>query len=105
VIERFTKINDGKLSIYYTLSTWNPYTVVKMESDFTITRAGNPVGDDDVGELASSRRLQAQNFNGMNGWSSTSPRWPWRLRWANSGVVVKTDVTAPARRDFAPGIE
>ncbi|MGZ8710413.1 MAG: DUF4185 domain-containing protein, partial [Thermoanaerobaculia bacterium] len=36
MIERFTTVSGNKLSIYYTLSTWNPYTVVEMRSDFTI---------------------------------------------------------------------
>ena len=36
IIERFTRISNGRLSIYYTLSTWNPYTVVRMRSDFKI---------------------------------------------------------------------
>jgi hypothetical protein len=35
-IERFTRVAGNKLSVYYTLSTWNPYTVVEMRSDFTI---------------------------------------------------------------------
>ena len=38
MIEPFTKVQNGTLSIYYTLSTWNPYTVVKMRSDFRITQ-------------------------------------------------------------------
>ncbi len=38
MIERFTNVAGDKLSIYYTLSTWNPYTVVEMRSDFTISR-------------------------------------------------------------------
>jgi hypothetical protein len=42
MIERFTEIRNGKLRIYYTLSTWNPYTVVKMRSDFTILFQGGP---------------------------------------------------------------
>ena len=37
MIERFTTITGSKLKIYYTLSTWNPYAVVLMESDFNIT--------------------------------------------------------------------
>jgi hypothetical protein len=37
MIERFTEIEGHTLKIYYTLSTWNPYAVVKMESDFTIS--------------------------------------------------------------------
>jgi len=41
MIERFIEVQGDTLKIYYTLSTWNPYTVLKMESDFTITR-GDP---------------------------------------------------------------
>ncbi len=37
MIERFTEVHGNTLKIFYTLSTWNPYTVVKMESDFKIT--------------------------------------------------------------------
>jgi hypothetical protein len=36
LIERFTRITGNKLSIYYTGSTWNPYTIVLMRSDLTI---------------------------------------------------------------------
>jgi hypothetical protein len=36
MIERFTRITNSTLFIYYTMSTWNPYTVVKMRSAFTI---------------------------------------------------------------------
>jgi hypothetical protein len=35
-IERFTRVSGSTLSIYYTVSTWNPYTTVEMRSDFTI---------------------------------------------------------------------
>jgi hypothetical protein len=35
-IERFTRVAGTTLSIYYTVSTWNPYTTVEMRSDFTI---------------------------------------------------------------------
>lgn len=38
MIERFTKIEGDMLTIYYTMSTWNPYTAVKMRSQFKITR-------------------------------------------------------------------
>jgi hypothetical protein len=38
MIERFTEVEDNKLKIFYTLSTWNPYAVVLMESDFNIDR-------------------------------------------------------------------
>jgi hypothetical protein len=37
-IERFANVaDDGTLSIYFNMSTWNPYTVVPMESDFNIS--------------------------------------------------------------------
>ena len=36
MIERFMRVNGDRLSIYYTLSTWNPYTIVEMRSDFDI---------------------------------------------------------------------
>jgi len=32
VIERWTKVQGSELSIYYVLSTWNPYVVVLMKS-------------------------------------------------------------------------
>lgn len=38
MIDRFTRVNGSTLSIYYTVSTWNPYTVVMMRSDLTIGR-------------------------------------------------------------------
>jgi Domain of unknown function (DUF4185) len=38
MIERFTEVKDDTLKIYYTLSTWNPDTVVKMRSEFKIER-------------------------------------------------------------------
>lgn len=40
VIERFTRVQDEKLSIYYVLSTWNPYVVVLMRSSFTVVNGG-----------------------------------------------------------------
>ena len=38
MIERFTRVRGDRLSIYYVLSTWNPYTIVEMRSDFTISQ-------------------------------------------------------------------
>ncbi len=36
MIERFTKLDGNRLSIYYVLSTWNPYVVVLMRSSFLV---------------------------------------------------------------------
>jgi hypothetical protein len=41
LIESFTTISNSTVFIYYLMATWNPYTVVKMRSAFTI----NPVID------------------------------------------------------------
>ena len=38
LIERFTRVSGDTLKIYYTMSTWNPYTIVKMRSEFKIAR-------------------------------------------------------------------
>jgi hypothetical protein len=36
VIERFTRVDGDQMSIYYVLSTWNPYFVVLMKSVFAL---------------------------------------------------------------------
>ncbi len=36
MIERFTRYSAGVLTIDYTMSTWNPYTVVRMRSTFRV---------------------------------------------------------------------
>lgn len=36
VVERFTRVNGDKLKIYYLLSTWNPYVVLAMTSEFSV---------------------------------------------------------------------
>lgn len=38
LIGRFTRVSGNTLRIYWLVSTWNPYTVVKMRSEFTIGR-------------------------------------------------------------------
>ena len=38
IIDRFTRVTGSTLRIYCLISTWNPYTVVKMRSEFSITR-------------------------------------------------------------------
>ena len=39
VVERWTKLHDSELSLYYVLSTWNPYVVVLLKSRLQIERA------------------------------------------------------------------
>jgi hypothetical protein len=42
MIESFASISNSTLSIYYTMATWNPYTVVKMRSQFSIVPRIDP---------------------------------------------------------------
>ncbi|MDX2145390.1 MAG: DUF4185 domain-containing protein [Rhodospirillaceae bacterium] len=39
IIERFITVTGNTLKLYYTNSTWNPYTTLKMRSEFTIGTA------------------------------------------------------------------
>jgi hypothetical protein len=36
IIERFVTVTGNTLNLYYNVSTWNPYVVVRMRSEFTI---------------------------------------------------------------------
>ncbi len=38
IIERFTRIEGNMLTLHYVLSTWNPYTVVRMRSTLALQR-------------------------------------------------------------------
>lgn len=40
LIENFTRISADTLKIYYTVATWNPYTIVKMRSELLIRPGG-----------------------------------------------------------------
>jgi hypothetical protein len=35
-VERFATVQNNTLNVYFNMSTWNPYTVVLMQSNFTI---------------------------------------------------------------------
>ncbi|MBN2375869.1 MAG: DUF4185 domain-containing protein [Sedimentisphaerales bacterium] len=41
LLSRFTSGADGNCRIYYTMSTWNPYQVVVMQSDLALERAAD----------------------------------------------------------------
>jgi hypothetical protein len=41
MIERFLTVSGNTLKVYWTGSTWNPYVVVRMRSEFAITPAGS----------------------------------------------------------------
>lgn len=48
MIERFTRVSATRATIYYNISPWNPYTVVRMRSDFTIQGCVYILGPHDV---------------------------------------------------------
>jgi hypothetical protein len=57
LVERFMTVEQSKLKLFYMLSTWNPYAIVMMESDFQIG-CGSPISaeSNSRGEAASARR-------------------------------------------------
>ena len=42
MIESFTRLTNSTVFIYYTMATWNPYTVLKMRSAFSIIPVIDP---------------------------------------------------------------
>jgi hypothetical protein len=36
VIERFTRVANGEITLHWLMSTWNPYVVVRMESKLSV---------------------------------------------------------------------
>lgn len=45
VVEKFTEGDSQRSTIYFTLSTWNPYTTVLMKVDIELKSSGQPSGD------------------------------------------------------------
>ena len=43
MIERFITVTGGTMTLYYNVSTWNPYVVVRMKSQFTVSPVVDPV--------------------------------------------------------------
>lgn len=43
VVERWTKLTRSELSLYYVLSTWNPYVVVLMKSRLQVDQSPGTV--------------------------------------------------------------
>jgi len=70
-IARFTQMTSNTLTLFYTLSTWNPYTVVLMESRFTIVPG------------------QASGSNWVATWG-TSPVAPTSTDTNNAGFTNQT---------------
>jgi hypothetical protein len=42
MVERFISVQNNTLTLYYTMATWNPYTIVLMKSDFSIVPRIDP---------------------------------------------------------------
>jgi len=57
MIGRFTTITGNTLRIYFTLSTWNPYTIVRMRADFTIAQPTTLTNVNYFGDNSSSHVL------------------------------------------------
>ncbi len=71
IIERFVTVTGNTLKLYYNVSTWNPYVVVRMRSEFTITGC----------QYSLSQGGQAFTASGGTGTVTitTTPGCPWSV--------------------------
>ena len=80
LIERFVTLTGNTLKIYYNLSTWNPYVIVRIRSEFTVTGCQYSLGQG------------GQAFTSSGGTGSvainTTPGCPWSVANLPSGVTV-----------------
>ena len=82
MIERFIRVTGNTLSLYYDISTWNPYTVVLMRSQFTITGCTYSLN---VGGQA----FTSQGGNGTIA-VTTNPGCPWTVDNLPSWVTISS---------------
>ena len=80
LIERFVTVTGNTLKIYYNLSTWNPYVVVRIRSEFTITGC----------QYSLSQGGQAFTSSGGIGSVAinTAPGCPWSVTDLPAGVTI-----------------
>jgi uncharacterized protein (TIGR03437 family) len=83
MIQRFTEIAGNNLKIFYTLSTWNPYTVVLMESDFTLSYG--PTISQVVNAEGGGASIAPNTWVQING-TNLAPAGDSRI-WQNSDFV------------------
>ena len=60
IIEKFVRVVGDTLKLYYTTSTWNPYTIVRMRSEFLIV-PGSTVGVGRLSPVSAPRLAVAPN--------------------------------------------
>ena len=90
MVQRFTEIAGNTLKIFYTLSTWNPYAVVLMESDFTI--AYGPVISQVANAEGGSATIASNTWVEIDG-AGLAPAWDSR-NWQSSDFVNNEMPTA-----------
>jgi uncharacterized protein (TIGR03437 family) len=83
LIQRFTIISGSTLKLFYMMATWNPYAVVMMESDFTITQP--PVVSLAVNAEGGSPTIAPNTWVEING-TNLAPAGDVRI-WTNSDFV------------------
>jgi len=69
VVERFITGTTGRSTIYFTLSTWNPYTTVLMKVDIELRSSGQPAD----GTVQDSGWATNQTVTGFKNESSVPP--------------------------------
>ncbi len=84
MVERFIRVAGSTLKIYYSLSTWNPYTVVLMRSELTI--AG----------CTYSLSAGGQGFSQQGGSGSIAVTTQPGCAWTVDNVPSWVSLTSPA---------
>lgn len=62
LIDRFTKGSDGKSTVYFTLSTWNPYTVVLMKAELEVEQVSGSQADENMDQTTIDPLNQSTSF-------------------------------------------
>ena len=88
VVEKFIRGTAGKSTIYFTLSTWNPYTTVLMKVDIELRSSGQPT--DNAGQ--DSGWATNQTVTGFKEESSAPPA-SVTLNIPGSDDISSTSVT------------
>jgi hypothetical protein len=89
LISRFTRVAGNQLNIYYTMGTFNPYTVVKMRSQFTISH-GEPV----ISQAANAEG-ESSAIARIHGWKSKARILLQRAMRASGPPPISPTIRCP----------
>ena len=90
IIERFVTVTGNTLKLYYNVSTWNPYVIVRMRSQFTIAGC----------QYSLSQGGQAFPAQGGTGTIdiTAAPGCAWTVANVPSWVTITGTIVSPGSR-------